>query len=121
MTATPRHFTAWMANDPSVLSGDFMDVTVIEDEAISYKTEIVSETFDFATGQMETETEEIPEWASHSAQMFFAETSVNARGGDAQDGIREAEALMEDAGWKVVSGWEATDNSYVATVERIED
>lgn len=116
---TERHYTAWMTNDSSCLSGTFMDVTVIEDIAISYDEEIVSEEYDADTGEILREVVEVPVWASQGPQMFYAETGVDARDGDAEDGIREAEALMEKAGWKVVEAWEATDTSYIATVEYV--
>jgi hypothetical protein len=116
---TERHYTAWMANDASVLMGDCMDVTVIEDVATSYKEEVLSEEYDPETGKVTRETVETPVWESQGQQMFYAETDVDVRDGDAQDGIRKAEALMEKAGWKVVGDWEATDNSYIATVEYV--
>jgi hypothetical protein len=105
MTTTPRHFTAWMANDPSVLDQPFMDVTVLEDEATSYRTE----------------TREVPEWSSTGKQAFYGVTTVDAREGDAQDGIKQAEELLGAAGWRIAGKWEATDSAYLVTVERGED
>ncbi|MGP4114644.1 hypothetical protein ACTWP5_27510 [Streptomyces sp. 4N509B] len=97
---TTKHFTAWLVNDRSALETDYMDVTVIEDELIG--------------GDPEDETA----WASHGDQQFHAVTTVDARDGDAEDGIREAVDLLDDAGWRVVGKWEATPNAYTATVER---
>lgn len=114
-----RHYTAWMANDSSIVMGDRMDITILEDEIVGYRQEEVGCEYDMETGEFTVEREEIPVWESRGPQMFYAGTEVDARDGDAQDGIREAEALMEKSGWKVVGDWEATDNSYIATVEYI--
>lgn len=120
----PRHYTAWMTNDPSCVPNGLMDVTVIEDEAVDYREEVVSEEYDPASGEVVKETREVPVWESRGAHMFYAETSVAVRdedgsAGDASVGMREAEALMEKAGWRVVGDWEATPTSYVATVEYV--
>jgi len=123
MTAE-RHYTAWMTNDPSCVPNGFMDVTVLEDEAVSYRGQAISEEYDPEAGELLKETEEVPVWESRGEQKFYAETSIAVRDedgnpGDAADGIREAESLMEKAGWKVVGEWEATPTSYVATVEYV--
>lgn len=110
MTTTTRHFTAWMVNDPSCLDQPCMDVTVIEDKIDSYR--------EVTTLQ---ETEEIPEWVSSGEQMFHAVTTVNAKEGDAEDGISQAVDLLGEAGWRVVGTWEAVANAYLATVERDEE
>jgi len=121
---TERHYTAWVANDPSVLMGEGMDVTIIEDVAVNYREKVVSEEYDPDSGKITRETVEVPVWESQGGQMFYAETNVAARTedgspGNVEDGIREAEVLLEKAGWKVVGGWEATDTAYVATVEYV--
>jgi hypothetical protein len=108
------HYTAWMTNDPSCLSGPFMDVTVLEDEVSGYKDGEV-------TDSETMEREQLPQWTTKSgdSQMFHAETGVRAADGEAQDGIREAKTLLEQAGWRTVGEWEATPNSYTATVVRV--
>lgn len=123
MTAE-HHYTAWVTNDPSCLLNGFMDVTVLEDEAVSYREQVISEEHDPESGEIVKETEEVPVWESRGEQKFYAETSVAARDedgnpGNAADGIREAESLMEKAGWKVVGEWEATPTSYMAPVEYV--
>src|SRR5690348_13396099 len=100
---TVTHFTAWLVTDTSALDQPCMDVTVIEDQAISYK--------------QDEEGNETPVWASQGDQKFYAVTTVDAHDGDAEDGIGEAESLMLAAGWKTVGEWEAVDNAYIVTVE----
>jgi hypothetical protein len=98
MTAT--HFTAWLVNDPSALDADACDVTVIEDELIG------------------GDPEDDGDWSSHGEEQFRAVTTVDARDGDIQDAIKEAEALLAAAGWSIVGEWDSADNAYTVTVER---
>ncbi len=100
-----RHFTAWMCNDPSCLDTPFMDVTVLEDMLVN--------------GDPEKDSE----WSSDSTKpvAFFARTTVDAKEGDAQAGIDQAEELMSAAGWRTVGGWDALDTAYVCTVVKDED
>jgi hypothetical protein len=104
---TRRHFTAWMATGSSVLDQPNMDVTIIEDAL---------------TG---ADGDDPRAWSSgvpgDAPHPFYAMTEINAREGDAEDGIKAAEALMAAAGWRVVSKWEATPDAYTATVERDEE
>jgi hypothetical protein len=102
---TRRHFTAWMATGSSVLDQPCMDVTIIEDELLG--------------ADPDNETH----WSDDTSkpQPFYAVTTVNAKDGDAQDGINEAEALMRAAGWRVAGQWRDTSSAYVATVERDEE
>lgn len=103
---TRRHSTAWMANGSSVLDQPNMDVTIIEDTL---------------TGG---DPDDPRAWSSggtgNAPYPFYAVTETNAREGDAEKGIEEAEALMTAAGWRVVGKWEATPDAYTATVERDE-
>lgn len=101
----PQHFTAWLATDRAVLLGDHADVTILQDEAISYRTD--------------DEGNEIPAWTTAPGvpQAFYAETTATDHD-DAQDQARE---LMEAAGWRIVGGWKPIDTGYVVTVERTED
>ena len=99
---TTRHFTAWMANDTSVLDQPFMDVTVLEDEL---------------TGE---NPEDDGAWSSGGDPQFYAVTTVDAREGDVEDGCKQAEELLEAAGWNLAGKWHAADNAYIVTVERNE-
>ncbi|GAX57262.1 hypothetical protein [Streptomyces olivochromogenes] len=98
------HFTAWLVNDTSALDQPCMDVTVIEDQAISYK--------------QDEEGNETPVWASQGDQKFYAVTTVDARDGDIDDAQTETEALLAASGWKTVGDWDVTDNAYIVTVEK---
>jgi len=98
-----RHYTAWLALDTSVLEGDFCDVTVIEDIAISYRED--------------EDGNEQPVWASQGQVMFQAITTIDAEDGDASDAQEEARELMEADGWRIAGTWEASDTGYIVTVE----
>ncbi|MFD5678220.1 hypothetical protein [Streptomyces sp. NPDC127040] len=97
---TVTHFTAWLVNDPSALETDCVDIAIIEDELIG--------------GNPENDGD----WASQGDVQFHAVTTVSAKDGDISAAQTEAEALMEDAGWRIVGTWDATDNAYIVTVER---
>lgn len=103
MTAT--HFTAWLVNAPSCLDTEFMDVAVIEDEAISYK--------------VDDDGAETPVWASQGDRVLNAVTTVSAKGGDIDVAKDQAEDLLKAAGWQTVGDWDVTDNAYIVTVERV--
>lgn len=93
---TAAHYTAWITTDRSALDGDCMDLEVVQDELLG-----------------DDPTDE-------SARFrFYAVTSVDARDGDIDDAIREAEELLRDAGWRVVGEWNATPGAYTATVARV--
>ncbi|MFF8610866.1 hypothetical protein ACF06X_33710 [Streptomyces sp. NPDC015346] len=96
------HFTAWLVNDPSCLDGPTCDITILEDELLGD---------DSAGGGWATDSSKEP--------AFYALTQVDAENGDIDDAIREAEALMGEAGWRTVADWDAVDNAYVVTVERV--
>lgn len=102
---TVRHFTAWLVNDPSALDQPCMDITILEDEITGYHSVF---------------GEEEPSWSTDTSKptAFYAVTKVDARDGDAQDGIDEAEDLMSAAGWRTVGSWDTVDNAYIVTVER---
>jgi hypothetical protein len=99
---TTTHFTAWLVNDTSCLDQDCMDITVLEDWLIG------------------GDAEDDGNWSTDSgkAPAFYAVTSVNAKDGDIDDAITEADDLMTAAGWRVVGEWDAVDNAYIVTVER---
>ncbi|MEU7147102.1 hypothetical protein AB0B15_03535 [Streptomyces sp. NPDC045456] len=100
-----RHFTAWLVNDPTILDQPFMTITVLEDWQIGGDNE------DDATWSID----------SSKPTAFHAVTTVNAQGGDAEDGCNEAEALMRAAGWRMIGDWDVVDNAYIVTVEREEN
>ncbi|MET9804674.1 hypothetical protein [Streptomyces sp. NPDC006368] len=99
---TTTHFTAWLVNDTSCLDTPFMDVTVLEDELVG------EDPADHAA------------WTTDGDKpiAFHALTTVDARDGDINHGIAQAEAAMNVAGWRTVGSWDAVDNAYIATVER---
>jgi len=100
------HFTAWLVNAPSDLDGDFIDVTVLEDKAVSY--------------DVDEDGNETPAWGTDSSKptAFYAVTTVDAKNGDVRDAIDEAEELMAAAGWSVTGTWDTVPNAYIVTVER---
>jgi hypothetical protein len=103
-TTTATHFTAWLVNDPSCLTGDTCDITVLRDEPVTYRTG--------------SDGQETPVWGSTGDPLLHADTTVDARDGDIAEAQREAEELLAASGWRVAGGWEATDNAYIVTVER---
>lgn len=102
MSNSPRHFTAWLVNDPSCLDQGCMDITIWEDALIG------------------GDPERDGDWATDSTkdQSFYAVTTVDARDGDVQDAMDEAATLMGAAGWHTVGKWDAVDNAYIVTVAR---
>lgn len=96
----PTHFTAWLVNDTSCLETGACDISVIEDELIG------------------DDPEDETAWASQGEVKFHSVTTVDAKDGDIEEAKREAEALMEAAGWRTVGDWDAVDNAYIVTVER---
>lgn len=120
MSDTAQHFTAWLVNDTSCLDQGCMDVSVLEDRVISYRTQEKSSEYDPVTGGVTVEEEEIPQWTTDSSKppAFYAVTTVDAKSGDVADGQAEAVELMRAAGWATVGGWDVLPNAYVVTVER---
>ena len=100
---TDTHFTAWLTNDPSCLTGPVCDVTVLQDEAVSYRA-----------AEDGTET---PVWGSTGDPLFQAVTTVEAKNGDHDDAISQAKDLLANAGWTVTGEWDAVGTGYIATVE----
>jgi hypothetical protein len=100
---TTTHFTAWLVNDTSCLDQPCMDITVLEDELLG------EDPADHAA------------WTTDSSKpiAFHALTTVDARDGDIDRGIAEAEAAMDAAGWRIVGAWDAVDNAYIVPVERV--
>lgn len=101
------HFTAWLVNAPSDLDGDNCDVTVLADEITSYDTD--------------EDGNETPVWASNGGRVFYALTGISARDGDIDEALQEAKQLLAAAGWRLAGAWEAADNAYLVTVERIDE
>jgi hypothetical protein len=106
MNATVTHFTAWLAVDSTVLLSDNCDVTILQDEAIAYRTD--------------DDGVEIPEWTTAPGvpQAFYAETAATTDD-DHREAQDQARDLMEQAGWRIVGDWDATDTGYIVTVERV--
>ncbi|MBB1253065.1 hypothetical protein H3146_06735 [Streptomyces sp. OF3] len=100
---TARHFTAWLVNDPSCLDTAACDVTVLEDQLIG--------------GDPDSDDD----WSTDSSKpiAFHATTTIDARDGDIDQAISEAEQLMDEAGWKTAGDWKPVPNAYIVTVERI--
>jgi len=98
-----EHFTAWITTDASALPHGNIDVTVLADEITGYKGE----------------NDETPVWGSTGDPLFYAETDIDARDGDRDALIHQAEKMLRDAGWSVAEPWDGVDTGYVATVERI--
>lgn len=98
-----RHFTAWLTNVSSCLSGNVMDVTVLEDTLIG------------------SDPENHGHWATDSSkeQPFYAETTVPVEEDRVEDAMDQARDLLENAGWRIAGGWQATPNAYTVPVERV--
>lgn len=98
-----RHFTAWLTNDSSCLSGDVMDVNVWEDMLIG------------------GDSDDDGCWATDPSKgtPFYAETTVPVDGGRVEDAQDEARHLLENAGWRIAGEWQATPSAYIVTVERV--
>lgn len=98
---TIRHFTAWLVNAPSALDQPCMDVTILEDELLG------------------GDPEDDGNWSTDSSKptAFHDVTAIDARSGEVEDAIGEAENLMEQAGWRTVGTWDSVDNAYIVTVE----
>lgn len=103
-----EHFTAWLTTDRSCLGASGkVDVTVLRDEFAGYETD--------STGR-ETDT---VLWTSTGDALFNAETSVDAKDGDAADAEREAVDLLRKAGWEIDGKWEAVDTGCTVTVRPV--
>jgi hypothetical protein len=102
---TVRHFTAWLVSDTSALDQPNMDITVLEDTLVGENPE------------------DDGAWSTDGSKpaAFYGITETDARDGDADEGIRQAERLLADAGWSTVGKWEAVDTGCIITVERDED
>lgn len=98
-----RHFTAWLVNDSTCLSGDVMDITVLEDMLIG------------------GDPDDDGCWATDTSKKtpFYAETSVSVYDGEVAEAQDEARHLLESAGWRIEGQWQATPNAYTVPVERV--
>lgn len=94
-----EHFTAWLTTDPSCLDQGCADVVVLRDE-------------------LRGEPDDPDAWASTSDERFRSATTVDAKDGDPEDAIREAEDLLKEAGWKLDGHWEAVTTGAITTVSR---
>lgn len=102
---TVTHFTAWLAVDRSVLTGEHCDVTILQDEVIAYRTD--------------DDGNEIPEWTTAPGvpQAFYAETTATTDD-DHAAAMDQARDLIEQADWRIVGDWDSIDTGYIVTVER---
>jgi hypothetical protein len=103
IAAEPRtHFTAWLVNDPSCLDQARCDITILQDQLIG------------------ADPDDERSWSTDTSkpQPFYAVTTVDAEDGDIDQALREAEALMSEAGWRLAGDWDAAPNAYTTTVER---
>lgn len=87
------NFVAWLTTDITCLDQGCADVVVLRDEA------------DVAPGE-------------DNEPLFSAVTTVDARDGDHDDAIREAELLLARAGWRVNGTWEPVTTGCIAAVTR---
>jgi len=104
------HFTAWLVNDRTCLDQDNCDITVLGDDI---NTVIA---YDDCNQEIEQ-----PEYSSTGDPVFYGITGVNAKDGDVNDAIREAEQMLDDAGWHTAGTWEAVGTSYVVEVQPTEE
>src|SRR5690606_37310357 len=97
-----RYFTAWLNSDRSVLDGDHCDVVVQEDELLGDDPDDLR--------------------ARTSVGDPHLRVVLDARWDDDTDevAIEQAEGVLEAAGWRLTSTWEAVDSGYTVPVERIE-
>ncbi|MFK0154086.1 hypothetical protein ACIQVK_18695 [Streptomyces sp. NPDC090493] len=100
------HFSAWMTYGTGHLSQSRMDVSVWQDKL---------------TGEHPgDERAWSPDYDRPAA--FNERTTIAAKGGDPEDGRREAERLLSDAGWRVIGEWrDADDMALIVSVARRED
>lgn len=99
-------FTAAIGTASDVVLGDFCDVTVAEDDVISYR--------------FDEDGNEIPLYGmSDRIVMEPIETDVRV---DDDESLQKVEAaareVLEDNGWKVTGTWESGGNALYASVER---
>ena len=88
-----RHFTAWVTSDRSAVANGRVDVVVLKDERDN-------------TGSG---------WTSVGDPIFSADTTMEV-GGDFEEALRQAEELLNDAGWHVASEWCSISTGAIATV-----
>lgn len=86
MTAT--HFTAWLTTDPSALSGENCDVTVLADDEVGERD-----------GQ--------PVWSSVGNPLFYTEVTARHDADDDSAAIEQAKEALEEAGWRIKGDWDA--------------
>ncbi|WP_405775906.1 hypothetical protein [Streptomyces sp. NBC_01538] len=100
------HFSAWMTYGTGHLSQPHMDVSVWQDKL---------------TGEHPgDERAWSPDYDTPAA--FSERTTIAAEGGDIEGGKREAERLLNDAGWRVIGEWrDADDMALIVSVARTED
>lgn len=94
-----EHFTAWLTTDTSCLDQACADVVVLRDE-------------------LRGEPDDPNAWSSTGDPLFTATTTVDAKDGDQADAMREAEELLQAAGWELDGKWEPVTTGATVTVTR---
>lgn len=100
-------YTAAIGTASDVVAGDFCDVSIAENEIITYKLQ-------------EDGTETPVYGMSGKVVMDAIETTVRTDEDDKLGRIEaDAERILEANGWKVTGPWELADNAAYATVVRV--
>lgn len=105
-TAPAEHFTAWLTTDRSCLEGDYCDVTVLADKQMGYESD---------RNGFETDT---PVWTSVGDPLFHAVTTARHDADTDEDATKQAQKLLESAGWRLAGDWDAVTTGCTVTVER---
>lgn len=101
-----NHYSAWISITTDVLDNDHCALDVIRDEIVGI--------VDAPDGG------EIPQWGSDGSDPVVQHTlTVDHNDDNAADkAIAETETVLEELGWTLISGWNAVDTGYVATVAK---
>lgn len=106
---TDERYSAWITTDLTCLEGDLADVSVLTDEITGYR--------------YDSDGNEIPVWAPTSADPLLHFVTTVAVGPDTDpwsNGLaEEANDLLHQNGWRVLTDWETDATGAVADVERI--
>jgi len=101
-------YTAALATASDVVSGDFCDVSVVENEVISYR--------------QGTDGYDIPVYGMTSVVALDAvETTVRTDADNYGAAETEADDILAANGWVRTGDWEPSDNAYYAPVERADN
>lgn len=98
-------YTAALATASAVVFGDFCDVSVVENEVISYRQG--SDGYDAPVYGM-----------TSVVAMEAVETTVRTDADDLSDAETEADEILAANGWVRTGDWQPADTAYYALVER---